>query len=118
VTGGGQPLPWACDVSYYSEQPADDPATVLSIRAVLSKMTVTEGQTVALEVEVQNTTAEGQPMAMAIVGLPAGLELPTKVLEDLVKQEAFAFWELRGRELALYWRDLAPSAKKTVSLDL
>lgn len=118
VTGGGQPLPWACDVSYYSEQPADDPATVLSIRAVLSKMTVTEGQTVALEVEVQNTTAEGQPMAMAIVGLPAGLELPTKVLEDLVKQEAFAFWELRGRELALYWRDLAPSAKKKVSLDL
>ncbi|MCA8964533.1 MAG: hypothetical protein KDC48_06595, partial [Planctomycetes bacterium] len=89
VTGGGPPLPWACDVSYYSEQPADDPATVLSIRAALGKMTVTEGQTVALEVEVENTTTEGQPMAMAIVGLPAGLELPTKVLEDLQKQDAF-----------------------------
>lgn len=118
VVGGGQPLPWACDISYYSEQPADDPATVLSIRAALNKMSVSEGQTVALEIDVENTTAEGQPMAMAIVGLPAGLELQTKVLEDLQKQDAFAFWELRGRELALYWRDLAPSAKKQVSLDL
>jgi hypothetical protein len=57
-------------------------------------------------------------MTMAIVGLPAGLELPTRVLEDLQKAGAFAFWELRGRELALYWRDLAPEATKNVTLDL
>ena len=27
-------------------------------------------------------------------------------------------WELRGRDLVLYWRDLAPDAKIEVELDL
>jgi hypothetical protein len=79
---------------------------------------VTEGNTVALDVEVKNRTAEGQPMTLAIIGLPAGVELPTRVLEDLQKANAFAFWELKGRELALYWRDLAPEASKKLTLDL
>jgi hypothetical protein len=118
LQGGGGELPWASDVAYHSDQPADDPGTKLSIRASLRTAKVTEGDTVALDIEVENRTAEGLPMAMAIVGLPAGLDLPTRVLEDLKKQQAFAFWELRGRELALYWRDMAPEQKHHLSLDL
>ena len=118
VTGGGSALPYACDVSYHAEQPADDPDTKVSIATSLRAATVTEGNTVALDVEVKNRTAEGQPMTLAIIGLPAGVELPTRVLEDLQKAEAFAFWELKGRELALYWRDLAPEASKKLTLDL
>ena len=30
----------------------------------------------------------------------------------------FYAWELRGRELVLYWRELAPDAKIDVNLDL
>jgi hypothetical protein len=56
-------------------------------------------------------------MTMVLVGLPAGLELPTRVLEDLQRAERFAFWELRGRELALYWRDVAPRATQQLTLD-
>ena len=55
---------------------------------------------------------------IAIVGLPAGCELPTRVLEDLQKSETFAFWELRGRELVLYWRKLAPKEEQKITLDL
>jgi hypothetical protein len=118
VEGGGSALPYACEVTYHAEQPADDPDTKVSIATSLRAATVTEGDTVALDVEVKNRTAEGQPMTLAIIGLPAGLELPTRVLEDLQKAEAFAFWELKGRELALYWRDLAPEATKKLTLDL
>jgi alpha-2-macroglobulin-like protein len=118
LQGGGGELPWAGDVAYHADQPADDPDSKLSIRASLRTAKVTEGDTVALDVEIENRTAEGLPMAMAIVGLPAGLDLPTRVLEDQKKQDAFAFWELRGRELAIYWRDLAPEQKHHLTLDL
>jgi hypothetical protein len=118
LDGGGTALPWACDLGYHAELPADDPETKVAIRTSLRAASVAEGATVALDVEVRNRGAEGLPMTMAIVGLPAGLELPTKVLEDLQRANAFAFWELRGRELAIYWRDLAPAATKKVALDL
>ncbi|HZN40608.1 MAG TPA: alpha-2-macroglobulin family protein, partial [Planctomycetota bacterium] len=118
VEGGGSVLPFSCEVTYHAEQPADDPDTKVSLTTSLRAATVTEGNTVALDVEVRNRTAEGQPMTLAIIGLPAGVELPTRVLEDLQKAEAFAFWELKGRELALYWRDLAPEASKKLTLDL
>ena len=77
-----------------------------------------EGDTVSLEVTVTNRRDAGCPMSMAIVGLPAGLEAPTKVLDDLKKAEAVDFWELRGRDLVLYWRDLAPRESKQVQIDL
>ncbi|MBL8728137.1 MAG: hypothetical protein JNM25_06885 [Planctomycetes bacterium] len=119
LDGGGEaPLPWACDVSYHSERPADDPDTRLSLQTGLRATTVREGDTVGLDVTLTNRTDEQLPMTMAIVGLPAGLELPTRVLEDLQRAERFAFWELRGRELALYWRDVAPRATTKLTLDL
>ena len=115
---GGNEFPWAFDLSYFAEQPADDPDAHIAIETKLAETSVEEGATVALEVKVENLTAEGQPMTLAVVGLPAGLEIPTAVLEDLEKAERFDLWEIRGRELILYWRDLAPDETKEVTLDL
>ena len=66
-------------------------------------------------------------MAVAIVGLPGGLTLP----EDLkqLKEHArlregrhqaglISTFEIRGRELVLYWRNLAPEQKIEVPIDL
>jgi hypothetical protein len=118
VQGGGGALPWACDLAYHSDQPADDPNGAVAVRTRLSAATVEEGRTVSLEIDVDNRTDQGQPMTLAIVGLPAGVELPTNVLEDRRKAGAFDLWELNGRELALYWRGLAPKANQHVALDL
>ncbi len=118
VEGGGGPLPWACDVSYHAETPADDPATAVNLTTQLRAASVVEGNTVALDITVTNRTTNELPTPIAIIGLPAGCELPTRVLEDLQKSDAFAFWQLRGRELVLYWRALAPSATKTLTIDL
>lgn len=116
--GGDSPLPWAGDVTYHAEQPADDPDTATTITTRLRQDTVVEGRTVALDVTVANRTDRELPTPIAIVGLPAGLELPTKVLEDLQAQGAFAFWELLGRELVLYWRKLDPGQQCALTLDL
>jgi alpha-2-macroglobulin-like protein len=115
---GGNEFPWAIDLSYFAEQPADDPEATVTIETRLAQVIVEEGATVALEAEVTNLTDEGRPMTLAIIGLPAGLEAPTEVLEDLENAERFDLWEIRGRELILYWRDLAPGEKKSVTIDL
>ncbi len=61
-------------------------------------------------------------MTVAIIGLPSGLAVPedAQQLKALTRLEknGISAWELRGRELILYWRDLAPDAKIDVELDL
>jgi len=67
-------------------------------------------------------------MAVAVIGLPGGLTLPKdmaqlknlyQLREGGTKPGVISFAELHGgRELVLYWRDLAPDAKITVNLDL
>jgi hypothetical protein len=117
LEGGGGVLPWACDLAYHTDQPADDQGAKVAIATRLSQNSVEEGRTVSLHVGVQNQTDTGLPMTMAIVGIPAGLEVPTAELADRQRGGAFDLWELRGRELILYWRGLAPSAERSVDLD-
>jgi len=73
----------------------------------LSQPEATEGQTVQLRVRVENSIATEQGMAIAIIGIPAGLKLPAdrKQLREL---RGIDYWEQRGRELILYWRGLNP----------
>jgi hypothetical protein len=66
-------------------------------------------------------------MTVAIIGLPAGLTLPEdmkqlkdhcRLREDGAKPGLLSAWEIRGRELILYWRDLAPRQRIEVPIDL
>jgi hypothetical protein len=45
------------------------------------------------------------------------LTIKVAILEDLRRRQAIDFCELRGRELVLYWRGLAPSAQHHVRID-
>ncbi|MFT7075148.1 MAG: hypothetical protein ACJA0P_001148 [Planctomycetota bacterium] len=117
LTNGNQ-FPWAADLRYFAEVPADAPDAAVDLAVSLDRTRCTEGDAVGLDLTVTNLTAEGQPMTMAIVGLPAGLECPTKVLDDLREAGRFDLWERNGREVILYWRDLAPRAVQPVHLDL
>ncbi|HIE71222.1 MAG TPA: hypothetical protein EYP98_14215, partial [Planctomycetes bacterium] len=116
--GGNAPLPWAGEVRYHAEQPANDPNTATSIATTLRADTVQEGDTIALDVVVENVSDDELPTPMAIIGLPAGLDLATGVLEDMHKAEKFSFWELKGRELILYWRKMDAGARHELTFDL
>ena len=87
---------------------------------------VQEGDLVRLNMTLENVSGKGQGMAVAVLGLPGGLTVPedmkqlkqyTRVPEDGSRPLVSAF-EVRGRELVLYWRDLAPGQKIDVPLDL
>jgi hypothetical protein len=53
---------------------------------------------------------------VAIVGLPGGLEPRHDQLKELVKKGTIDAYEVRGREVVLYWRSLR--ARQTVAVPL
>jgi hypothetical protein len=64
-------------------------------------------------------------MTMAVIGLPGGLSLPAdaKQLKEYQRGEAgqrarLAMFETAGRELILYWRDLAAGEVVDLPIDL
>jgi hypothetical protein len=119
----GYTLTW----SYQSLQPASAEGCAVKLTTSLDRSTITEGESVRLNAKLENVSGKGQGMAVAVIGLPAGLKLPEdlKQLKDLArlrdngtKPGVIGAFELRGRELVLYWRDVAPDAKINVALDL
>jgi hypothetical protein len=122
---GGNEFPYTLTCSYRTLRlPGADKCPV-ALSARLDRSRVQEGDTVRLSVMLENKENQGQGMAVAILGLPGGLTLPEdmKQLQDLTRPDRdgtsrVSFWELNGRELVLYWRQLAPRQKIAVDLDL
>ncbi|HKA07879.1 MAG TPA: alpha-2-macroglobulin, partial [Gemmataceae bacterium] len=124
--------PFTLGWSYQSLTPNSAENCAVKLTTALSKTEAREGETVRLTATIENRSAEkGQPMTTAIIGLPAGLKIPEdmKQLKDLsaLKKTGadgqltagdISFFEIRGRELVLYWRDLKPGAKIEINLDL
>ncbi|MBX7102565.1 MAG: hypothetical protein K1X57_00685 [Gemmataceae bacterium] len=124
-TSGKNLYPYTVAWSYHTLQPPSASGCAVSLTTSLAKTDLTEGESTQLRVNVSNVSKQGQGMTVAIIGLPAGLSLPDdfKQLRDLSrlvdgKPGPIAFWELRGRELVLYWRDFAPDAKVDLNIDV
>ncbi|MBN2474670.1 MAG: hypothetical protein JXB62_08680 [Pirellulales bacterium] len=115
---GDNKMPYALDVRFRTLQPADDPNCPLRLTTGLASRQVKAGQTVALSAELSNTSDEGQPMTIAVLGLPAGLEPRADQLEELKTAGTLDYYETRAREVICYWRCLAPKKKISLKLDL
>jgi hypothetical protein len=124
---GKNVFPFTLNWTYQTVKPASAEGCAVKLTTRLDRTAAEEGDTVRLNVAVENVSGKGQGMAVAIIGLPAGLTLPedfkqlkdyAKVTEDGTKPGKIAAWETRGRELILYWRDLAPNAKIELPIDL
>ena len=89
-----------------------------AVTTQLDKPEIKLGESVKLRAHIENTTAAGQPMTLARVGIPGGLTFQTWQLKELRDKGAIDFYETRPREVILYWRAMAPSAKKDIALDL
>lgn len=120
VTDAKQAYPFALSYTYTTLTPVSAEQCAVRVGTKLAKAEANEGDTVPLTVTFENVQKQGQGMAVAIVGLPAGLKVPTdmKQLTDLREKGVISFFETRGRELVLYWRELAPEQKIELSVDL
>ena len=124
---GKNVFPYTLTATYRTLKPASAEQCAVKLSTHLDRPQAVEGETVHLTVTVENAEDKGQGMAIAIIGLPSGLTLPEdmKQLKDYAllrnngkEKGLIGAWEVRGRELVLYWRDLAPKQKIEVPLDL
>lgn len=116
IMDGGANMPYSFQVRYHSPTPASSERCKVAVAASLSKAQVAEGEPIDVRVELRNVTKEGLPMAVAIVGLPGGLEARADQLKELVRAGRVDAFETRGREVILYWRSVAPEAKQTLTI--
>jgi hypothetical protein len=111
-------MPYALEVSYRTYTGPSNPACAVRLSTKLASAEVKAGDTVAVDAELSNVTDKPQPMSVAILGLPAGLEPRTKQLDDLKKAGTIDFYEIRPREIICYWRTLDARQKVALRLDL
>jgi hypothetical protein len=115
---GQAQLPYSIAIEYRSARPQSSPAAKVAVSTRLDKAQVKMGEGVKLRAHVENTSTGGVPMTLARIGIPGGLTFQTWQLKELRDRGAIDFYETRPREVILYWRALAPSAKHDVALDL
>jgi hypothetical protein len=121
ITGDKNSFPHTLTWTYNALTPANNDACPVRLTNKLSADNAVEGQTVRMTALLKNASRrQGHGMAVAIIGLPAGLALPTDLQEmrELVRAGKIDAFEIRGRELVIYWRQLAPNALLEVNVNL
>ncbi|MEZ4270892.1 MAG: alpha-2-macroglobulin family protein [Myxococcota bacterium] len=112
----GSDMPFTIAVEYHALQPDASEQARLSVQTTLPNRQVAEGDITEVKVVVQNLSQDVLPTPVAIIGIPGGLEVRHDQLKELRKAQQIAAYEVLGREVVLYWRQLA--AGQTVRLPL
>jgi hypothetical protein len=126
ITGAKNIFPHTLSWSCRTEKPESAVNCPVNLTTSLAKTELAEGETVRLKVKVKNASGANQGMTVAIVGLPAGLIVPEDLkqlkehcrMPEGVKQPLLGAFEILGRELVLYWRDMAKDQEIGVPIDL
>jgi len=127
---GNNLLPYTLKWDYSSLTPKSAEGTPIRLSAKMAANSARDGETVHLRVTVENTAKKGHGMVTAIVGIPAGLNLPENLEQlktyarlktdgkDNFEPGKISFFEVKDRELILYWRQMKPEEKIDIDLDL
>ena len=115
---GGAPMPYSMAVNYNAIKPASSEQCKLDLKVSLAQTKLTEGSATEANVTVINKEKAVVPTPVAIIGLPGGLEPRHDQLKELVKKGKIDAYEVRGREVVLYWRTLDSEAKVEIPLSL
>jgi hypothetical protein len=113
----GSKMPFAVEVSYNTPLPLSNEEASIELETHLSASTVAEGE--LLELQVSVTVGDKiAPTPMAIIGVPAGLEVRHDQLKELVGANKISSYEVNGRELILYWRALQAKERRKLVVSL
>lgn len=116
--GCKQPLPYAVNISYSTSLPESAKECAVNLQASFAGKQVKVGETLRLSATLKNKTTQGQPMTMAILGIPAGFSVQPWQLKEMQEKGVIDFYEIAGNNIACYYRDLAPGEQKQINLDL
>jgi len=111
-------IPYNLEVAYNTFTPPGNPKAELTLVTKLAGTQTRVGETMRMEISVTNEKAMLQPMAVAKIGIPAGLSLQPWQLKEIKEKNEIAYYEIFDNYLVLYWMGFAPNETKTIKLDL
>lgn len=112
------PLPYSVAVNWSTALPASDKNCSIDLTTKLASTSVAVGETVRLTATITNKKDEEVPSTMAIIGIPAGFTVQPWQLKELQDKKVFDYYEIKGNNIAVYYRGMDKNASKVISLDL
>lgn len=114
----GMKIPYSVGINYSRATPDSAKECKLNLSVKMAQPKLAEGQSTEVTTTVTNLTKEAIPNPVAIVGLPGGVEPRIDQLKELVKKHTIDAYEIRGREVVLYWRALDKNETRRVPLSV
>ena len=111
-------IPYSMEVSYNTLTPPNSEKADLQLKTTLSNNTAKVGETVRLEVAVTNAKDLLQPMAIAKIGIPAGLSAQPWQLKEIMEKNQAAYYEIFDNYVVFYWMGFSAGETKKINLDL
>ncbi|MCE3282707.1 MAG: TonB-dependent receptor plug, partial [Chitinophagaceae bacterium] len=111
-------LPYNLEVAYFTYTPPNSEKAALKISTTLGNAQPRTGETVRMQVDVTNEQSALQPMAIAKIGIPAGLSAQPWQLKEIMEKNQASYYEIFDNYLVFYWMGFAPKETKTINLDL
>lgn len=115
---GGNNMPYSIALNYNALTPQSSQECPLEVSVKMSESKLAEGEAAEALVAVSNTSKTLVPNPVAIIGIPGGMEVRHDQLKELVKKGKIDAYEVRGREVVLYWRGMAANAAIEVPVSL
>jgi alpha-2-macroglobulin-like protein len=112
------PLPYSIAVNWSTSLPQSDAECNIDLKTKIASYTANVGETVRLTATISNKKSEEVPSTMAIIGVPAGFSIQPWQLKELQEKGVFDYYEIKGNNLAVYYRGMAAKAVKEINLDL
>ncbi|MCS6905362.1 MAG: MG2 domain-containing protein [Bacteroidia bacterium] len=111
-------LPFHINISWYTTLPGSSPEAKIALQTQFLQKNIRKGETARLKVTISNLKNEGQPMTLAQIGIPGGLQPEPWQLKELQEKRIIDFYELSKDAIYIYYRQLLPVEKKEINLDL
>lgn len=112
------PLPYAVAVNWNTTLPSSDKECNINLSTKLATTTAKVGETVRMTSTITNRKDTEVPSTMAIIGIPAGFTVQPWQLKELQEKNVFDYYEMKGNNIAIYYRGMGPKAVKEINLDL
>jgi len=116
--GVKNPLPYSVALNYNTSLPNSNKECAIDLKTKLATKTANVGETVRLTATITNKKKEEVPSTMAIIGVPAGFTIQPWQLKELQEKNVFDYYEIKGNNIAIYYRGMGAGAVKEINLDL
>ncbi len=112
------PLPYSVAVNWNTTLPNSQTECAVDLKTKLAQLTANVGETVRLSATVTNKKSTDIPSTMVIIGIPAGFSVQPWQLKELQEKQVFDYYEIKGNNIAIYYRGMGPNSVKQINLDL